>query len=316
MEIYLPIAELSVNVLVMLAMGIAIGFISGLFGVGGGFLLTPLLIFTGIPSGVAVATVTPQIVASSTSAAVTYWRRGAIDFRLAGVLFLSGAIGSVAGAYLFAELRSSGHLDLVIAISYTIFLGAIGGLMLNESARALMRSNRRRLTGAARAAERRAGEHKWIHKLPLKIRFRQSRLYISVLPIAGLGISIAFLGTLLGIGGGFIMVPALIYLLRVPTSIVVGTSLVQIVGTMAVATVMHSIASHTVDAVLGLILMVGGVMGAQFGASMGLMLRAEQLRLLLALLVLGVGVRFAVDLTLEPANPYSFTEIGIPGGRR
>lgn len=309
MTLYLPIAELPVNVLVIFAMGAAVGLIGGLFGVGGGFLLTPLLIFNGIPPTVAVASVTPQIVASSTSGALTYWRRNQIDFKLAGFLIASGAFGAFGGAQLFAVLGSSGQLSLVIALTYTLFLGTIGGLMVNEAARSILRTRAAARRGEAPPPVRRGGAHGWIHKLPLKVRFRRSRLYISVLPVIGLGLSISFLGTLLGIGGGIIMVPALIYLLKVPASVVVGTSLVQILGTTAIATVMLSISVRTVDVVLALILSVGGVLGAQLGASIGSNLRGEQLRILLGLLVLFVGLRFAANLVLPPDSLYAVTTL-------
>lgn len=300
MQIYLPIAELPVNMFIILGMGGAVGFLSGLFGIGGGFLLTPLLIFSGIPPAVSVATVTTQIVASSASGVVSYWRRKAIDFKLAFVLLAGGVTGSMLGVVLFDVLQSLGQLDLVISLSYVSFLGAIGGLMLVESVQAI----RRRKKGAPPAA-RKPGQHNWIHGLPFKMRFRRSKLYVSVFPILFLGGSIGFLGTVLGIGGGFMMVPALIYLLRVPTGIVIGTSLLQILFTMSAATILHSMSTQTVDIVLALILMIGGVIGAQFGARMGQKLRGDQLRLLLALLVLAVGARFAVDLLLTPDDFYS-----------
>ena len=301
MEVYLPIAEMPVNVFIILAMGAAVGFVSGLLGIGGGFLLTPFLIFSGIPSAVAVASVTPQIVASSASGALSYWRRKAIDLKLAGVLFVAGAIGSVGGAWVFARLGRTGNLELVIALSYMVLLGAIGALMLAEAIRAMLRTRR----GEPPLA-RRPGAHNWVHGLPLKMRFRRSRLYISLIPILVLGATIGFLGTLLGIGGGFILVPALIYLLRVPTNIVIGTSLVQTLVTMAVATMLHAAGTATVDAVLALMLMVGGVIGAQFGAQIGLRLRGEYLRAIMGLLVLAVGVRFAVSLVSTPADLFSF----------
>ncbi|MEP0233945.1 sulfite exporter TauE/SafE family protein [Roseibium sp.] len=300
MQVYLPIAEIPVNMFVIFGMGGAVGFLSGLFGIGGGFLLTPLLIFSGIPPAVSVATVTTQVVASSASAVVTYWRRKAIDLKLATMLLIGGVLGSLLGVILFDVLQSVGQLDLVISLAYVTFLGAIGSLMLIESVRAI----RRRKSGA-RVAARRPGQHNWIHGLPFKMRFRQSKLYVSVLPILALGGIIGFLGTVLGIGGGFMMVPALIYLLRVPTNIVIGTSLLQIMFTMAAATIFHSIGTQTVDIVLALTLMIGGVIGAQFGARMGQNLRGDQLRLLLALLVLLVGMRFAVDLLLTPEDFYS-----------
>ncbi len=281
-------------------MGGTVGFLSGLFGIGGGFLLTPLLIFSGIPPAVAVATVTTQIVASSTSGVIAYWRQKAIDLKLAFVLLCSGVIGSALGVWLFGILQRLGQLDLVISLSYVTFLGSIGGLMLVESIKAMMR----RRSGDAPVA-RKPGQHSWVHGLPMKMRFRRSKLYVSVFPIFAIGSIIGFLGSVLGIGGGFMMVPALIYLLRVPTSIVIGTSLLQILVTMSAATIMHSYNTQTVDIVLALTLMIGGVIGAQLGARIGQKLRGEQLRLLLALLVLGVGLRFAVNLVLEPEDPYS-----------
>lgn len=310
MTFYLPIAEMPVSVFLVLGMGAAVGLISGLFGVGGGFLMTPLLIFSGIPPAVAVASVTPQIVASSTSGALSYFRRGQVDFKLAGMLIAAGALGATAGAQLFALLGSLGQLTLVVAISYTLFLGTIGGLMLYESVGAMQRARAARRRGESLPPMRRSAGRGWIQRLPLKVRFRRSKLYISILPVIGLGVSISFLGTLLGIGGGFIMVPALIYLLKVPTSVVVGTSLVQIVGVMAIATVGHALASHSVDAILAFILMIGGVLGAQIGASMGQAMRGEHLRALLGLLVLIVGVRFALNLVLPPADPFSITPLG------
>lgn len=302
MQIYLPIAELAVNVFLFLGMGGAVGFVSGLFGVGGGFLLTPLLIFSGIPPSVAVATVTSQVIASSTSGVLSYWRKGGVDFKLATVLLCGGIIGSSLGVWLFSILRELGQLDLIISVSYMIFLGGIGGLMLTESVRSVWRGAHGRSVSL-----RKPGQHTWVHRLPFKTGFKKSRLYISVIPVVGLGLCIGFIGAILGIGGGFIMVPALIYLLRVPGNVVIGTSLLQILVTMAVATVLHALTTGSVDVVLGLILMIGGVLGAQFGASAGQKLKGEQLRLLLALLILAVGVRFLVDLAVEPVDLFSIT---------
>ncbi|MBH0237446.1 sulfite exporter TauE/SafE family protein [Methylobrevis albus] len=308
MDVYLPIAEIPMNLFLLLAMGGAVGFISGLFGVGGGFLLTPLLIFSGIPAAVAVATVSSQIVASSASGAAAYIRRQAIDFKLAGFLTFSGLFGSAAGVWLFSILRQLGQLDLMLALAYVVFLGTVGALMLQEAVRSMIAIRR-----GKREAPRRPGQHNWVHGLPLKVRFRRSRLYISALPIVALGAAIGFLGAILGIGGGFLMVPALIYLLRVPTAMVVGTTLMQTIGTMAFATIMHAGTNYSVDAVLGLALMVGGVIGAQFGARVGQRLRGETLRALLGLLVLSVGVRFAVNLIVTPSEPYSLTTFGGAG---
>ena len=308
MLIYLPIAEISVNMLIIFGMGGAVGFLSGLFGVGGGFLLTPLLIFSGIPPVVAVATVSTQIVASSASGALSYWRRDLIDMKLATVLLLAGIVGTALGVLIFNALRVLGQLDLIVALSYVTFLGTIGGLMLNESVRAILNAR------AGRPAPlRKPGQHAWFLGLPLKMRFKRSRLYISVIPLVVLGVGIGILGALLGIGGGFIIVPALIYLLRVPTNVVVGTSLVQVLGTMAMATILHSVSSQSVDAVLAIILMVGGVIGAQFGARIGQNIRADQLRALLALVVIAVALRFLTGLVIPPAEPYSVTSL-LGGG--
>ena len=300
MLIYLPIAEISVNMFVIFGMGAAVGFLSGLFGVGGGFLLTPLLIFSGIPPVVSVATVTTQIVASSTSGALAYFRRGQIDFKLATVLLVSGIVGTGIGVVIFNALRALGQLDLIVGLAYVVFLGAVGGFMLCESVTAILNARAGRPTPL-----RKSGSHNWVHGLPLKMRFKKSRLYVSVIPIVGLGFGIGVLGALLGIGGGFLIVPALIYVLRVPTNVVVGTSLVQIVGTMAVATVLHAVSSQSVDIVLALILMIGGVIGAQFGARMGQNIRGDQLRALLALLVLAVALRFLAGLVITPEERYS-----------
>jgi uncharacterized membrane protein YfcA len=306
--IYLPIAEMSVNMLVIFGMGGAVGFLSGLFGVGGGFLLTPLLIFSGIPPVVSVATVSSQIVASSASGALSYWRRRMIDMKLAGVLSVSGIVGSAIGVVVFNALRRLGQLDLIVSLAYVTFLGAVGGLMLTESVRSILNARLGRP-----APLRRPGQHNWLHGLPFKMRFKRSKLYVSVIPIVAVGIAIGFLGSLLGIGGGFILVPALIYLLRVPTNVVIGTSLLQIIGTMAVATILHATGSQSVDAILALILMIGGVIGAQFGARVGQNIRGDQLRALLALLVLAVALRFLVGLVIPPDERYSLELLG--GGR-
>jgi len=300
--IYLPIAELSVNMFIIFGMGGAVGFLSGLFGVGGGFLLTPLLIFSGIPPVVSVATVATQIAASSSSAALSYWRRRMIDMKLAVVLMIAGAFGTLLGVVVFNALRQLGQLDLIVSVSYVTFLGLIGGLMLSESVRSIINARRGRP-----APLRRPGQHSWIHGLPFKMRFKRSKLYVSAIPVVVLGIAIGFLGALLGIGGGFILVPALIYLLRVPTNVVIGTSLIQIVATMSVATMLHAVSSRSVDIVLAVILMVGGVIGAQFGARVGQNIRGDHLRALLALLVLAVGARFLVGLVTPPAELYSLT---------
>ncbi len=305
MGIYLPIAELSVNVFVLLAMGAAVGFLSGLFGVGGGFLITPLLIFYNIPPAIAVATGANQVIGSSFSGAMSHMKRGTLDFRLGFMLLAGGIVGSTAGVYVFSILRSLGQLDLFISLLYVILLGTVGGLMLVESVNSL-----RAARGGAPTGLKRPGQHNWIHRLPLKMRFRTSKLFVSVIPVLGIGAIIGFLSSIMGVGGGFIMVPALIYLLRVPTNVVVGTSLFQIIFTSAYTTLVHATTNFTVDIVLAMLLMVGGVAGAQYGVKAGQKLRGEQLRALLALMVLAVALRLAVDLFIRPDNVYS---LSIPG---
>lgn len=298
--IYLPIAEMSVNMVVLLAMGGAVGFLSGMFGVGGGFLITPLLIFYNIPPAIAVATGANQVIASSFSGALAHFKRGSLDMKLGTVLLAGGIVGSSIGIYVFAFLRDLGQLDLIVSLLYVAFLGAVGSLMLVESVSAI-----RRARSGQPATLRRPGQHNWIHRLPLKMRFRASKIFVSVIPVLGLGAVIGFLASIMGVGGGFIMVPALIYLLKVPTNVVIGTSLFQIIFVAAFTTIVHSTANQTVDVVLAFLLMVGGVAGAQYGARVGQKLRGEQLRALLAMLVLAVALRLAFDLFVQPASVYS-----------
>ncbi|CAA0087886.1 Uncharacterised protein [Starkeya nomas] len=302
MTIYLPIAELPVNIFTLLAMGIAVGFISGMFGVGGGFLMTPLLIFLGVPPAVAVASVSTHMAASSFSGTLTYMRRKLVDVQLGLVLLTGGLTGTLAGVVTFMVLRRFGQLDLVIAITYIVLLGTIGTLMVVESLRALLREWR-----GEKASVKRPGAHPWFLRMPFKMRFRQSRIYVSAIPVVTIGFAIGFLGALMGIGGGFLLVPALIYLLRVPTLTSVATSLMLTLVTMVAAIVMHAVLNQTVDAVLGLVLMVGGTIGTQFGTRAGQSMKAENLRLLLGLLVLAVGLRVAVDQTTRPADLYAVT---------
>jgi uncharacterized protein len=299
-EIYLPIADLPVNIFLVLAMGLAVGFISGMFGIGGGFLMTPLLIFIGVSPAVAVATVSSHIAASSMSGAISYWRRRALDLALALMLLAGGIIGTVAGVWLFTLLRSVGQLDITIGVSYVLLLGSVGGMMVVEGVGAILRAHQGKPVEL-----RHPGSHTWIHGLPLKVRFKQSRIYISAIPVVAIGLTMGFVGAIMGIGGGFLLVPMLIYLLRVPTNVVIGTSMVLTLITMASATILHAATNHLVDAVLALILMVGGVIGAQFGARAGQKMRSERLRLLLGVLVLAVGLRFAFDLILKPEDLFS-----------
>jgi uncharacterized membrane protein YfcA len=305
--IYLPIAELPVAIFTIFAMGLAVGFISGMFGVGGGFLMTPLLIFTGVPPAVAVASVSPYMAASSFSGALSYLRKGMVDLTLSGVLLSGGLVGTAAGVALFAFLRRIGQVDLAIALSYTALLGAIGAMMLTESVRAIARTRR-----GGQPQVRRPGTHSWFMRLPLKMRFRRSRIYVSAIPVVVLGFVIGLLGAVLGVGGGFILVPALIYMLRVPTQTSVGTSLVLTLVTMTAATVLHAQANGTVDAVLALVLMIGGTVGAQFGARAGQTMRPEYLRLLLGLLVLSVAIRVAADLVRPPADAFIVAPVEGP----
>jgi len=299
-QVYLPIADLPVNIFVVFAMGIAVGFISGMFGIGGGFLMTPLLIFLGISPAVAVATVSSHIAASSFSGAITYWRRKALDLSLAAMLLIGGIGGTAAGVWLFTYLRALGQLDLTISLSYVLLLGSVGGLMVMEGVRAIIRSRHGKPVEL-----RRPGSHTWFHGLPFKLRFKQSRIYVSSIPVVTIGFIMGFIGAIMGIGGGFLLVPMLIYFLRVPTNVVIGTSMVLTLVTMATATVLHSVTNHLVDVILALILMVGGVTGAQFGARAGQKMRGERLRLMLGVLVLAVGLRFAVDLVMTPDDLYS-----------
>ncbi len=307
-QIYLPIAELSVNMLTIIGMGAAVGFLSGMFGVGGGFLMTPLLIFSGVPAAVAVATEANQIVASSVSGALAQWRRNNVDLKMGTVLLIGGGVGTAIGVQLVKVLRETGQIELIIGLLYVIFLGAIGILMLIESLNALRKAR----TGKA-GPRRRPGQHGWIHGLPFKMRFQRSKLYISAIPPVLLGVLVGLLASIMGVGGGFIMVPAMIYLLRMPTNVVIGTSLFQIIFVTAFATILHATTNQTVDVVLALLLMIGGVIGAQFGVVAGQKLRGDQLRALLALLVLGVAVRLFFSLVLEPAELYTIGPV-IGGG--
>lgn len=308
MQVYLPIAELSMNLFFLVGIGGAVGFLSGLFGVGGGFLLTPLLIFSGVPSSVAVASVTGQVVAASTSGALSYYRRGQIDLHLSIYLVLSGILGAFGGVATFQVLRAAGQLDLVISLGFLILLGFVGTLMLVESARAILK----RRAGIV-VREKLPNQHNWFHGLPWRVRFKKSRLYISVIPVLALGVAIGYVGSLLGIGGGFILVPALVYILRMPGNMVIGTSLLQVVAMMGATTILHAVQSQSVDILLAFCLMVGGTIGAQFGASAGKYLRGEQLRALLALLVLAVAIRFGFSLIMAPNDAYSTAVIGAAG---
>jgi uncharacterized protein len=303
MDIYLPIAEMSVNLFLLLGLGGVVGFLSGVFGVGGGFLMTPLLILLGIPPAVAVGTQASQILASSFSGTIAHMRRGNVDVRMGLVLVIGGLLGSAIGIWLFGLLRRLGQIDLSISLAYVLFLGVVGALMLVESVRAWLRMRARRSTFTKRH------RHLWLHGLPLKIRFHKSRLYISALMPFGLGVLAGILVAIMGVGGGFLMVPAMIYLIGMPTQMVVGTSLFQISFVTAATTLLHAANNQTVDVILALALIVGGVIGAQFGSSAGAHLRAEQLRLLLGLIVFAVCVKLGYDLIAPPEDLYSLAPV-------
>jgi uncharacterized membrane protein YfcA len=256
-QFYLPIADLPVNILVILGLGVAIGFISGMFGIGGGFLMTPLLIFLGISPSVAVATVPSHIASSSFSSAISYWRRNAIDLPLALMLLVGGVLGTFAGVALFTLLRQFGQLDVTIGVSYVVMLTSVGAMLAAESLRAIVRERQGKPIEL-----RRPGSHTWVHRLPFKLRFKRSRIFVSVIPVWVIGFVMGFIGAVMGIGGGFLLVPMLVYMLRVPTATVIGTSTVLTLVTMVSATLLHAATNHQVDAVLALILMIGGSIGA------------------------------------------------------
>jgi uncharacterized protein len=299
MDIYLPIAEISLDVTVLLILGAAVGFLSGVFGVGGGFILTPLLIFIGVPPTVAVASSANQLVGASVSGALAHWRRGNVDFKMGLILLVGGITGSVLGVWLFGLLRRMGQIELVIDLSYVLLLGTLGGLMLVEGTRAALR---RRRPGAGR---RKLHRHTWVHGLPLKMRFRRSKLYISALLPLGLGFFVGILSAIMGVGGGFVMIPAMIYILGMPTAVVPGTSLFQIVFVAASVTILQATNNRTVDVVLALVLLLGGVIGARIGSRVGSRLRGEYLRILLAVLVIAMAGKLAIDMTATPDRLFS-----------
>ena len=299
MYIYLPIAEISINIFVILGLGGMVGLLSGIFGVGGGFLMTPLLIFLGVPAAVAVGTEANQIVAASVSGVIAHWRRGNVDIKMGLILLAGGLVGSTIGVSIFAALRELGQIDLAIKLSFIVFLGIIGTLMLFESMRTILRSRR------PNAKRRRLHQHTWLHGLPFKTRFRKSKLYISALLPFMVGAFVGVLSAIMGVGGGFIMVPAMIYLLGMPTSVVVGTSLFQIIFVTANVTLLQSVQTQTVDFMLAGLLLFGAVIGAQFGTRAGALLRGEQLRGLLALLVLAVCLKLGFELAIRPDDLFS-----------
>jgi uncharacterized membrane protein YfcA len=300
MDIYLPIAQLSVNWVVILAMGTTAGFLSGMLGVSGGFIMTPLLIFYGIPSGVAVATQASPISAAALVGALAKKARDSVDFKMGFILLLGGLVGSFVGVYIFGYLQRLGQIDFVVELSYVLLLGGVGTMMLMESAQA-WRANKlgKPLPGSA------ASRHNWIHGLPLKMRFRTSRLYISAIPILVLGFLVGIMTAILGTGGAFLLVPAKIYLFRMRTTLAVGTSQFQMCAVAIMTTFTHAVTDHTVDIVLALMLIVGGVVGAQMGVRIGTRLRSEQLRIVFALLVLAIATELVITLVRTPADIYT-----------
>jgi uncharacterized membrane protein YfcA len=298
MQIYLPIAEISVNIFLLFGLGGLVGVLSGMFGVGGGFLMTPMLFFIGIPPAVAVATEANQIVASSFSGVLAHLKRKTVDLKMGLVLLIGGLIGAWLGIQLFNYLRSMGQVDLLVKLSYVVFLGIIGSLMFVESLRAILKSKKGHPLSTRK-------KHNWIHNLPFKVKFRTSGLYISVIPPFLVGIFVGVQAAIMGVGGGFVMVPAMIYLLNMPTKVVIGTSLFQIIFVTAFTTLMHATTNFTVDVVLAVILLTGGVIGAQVGTRIGLKMKAESLRILLALMVLLVCGKLGLDLLIQPSELYS-----------
>jgi hypothetical protein len=298
MQIYLPIAELSLDVFLLLGLGGVIGFLSGLFGVGGGFLMTPLLIFIGVPPPVAVATQANNVVASSISGVLAHFRRGNVDVKMGTVLLVGGLAGSTAGVSLFKLLSDIGQIDLVINLSYVFVLGTVGVLMTWEGVAAVLRTSRK-------LPARKLHQHNWAHGLPFKMRFHRSRLYMSALLPLGIGFGVGVLSAIMGVGGGFVLVPAMIYLLGMPTSVVIGTSLFQIIFVAANVTFLQAVQNQTVDVVLALMLLLGGVVGAQYGSRLGSRLPGETLRILLGVLVIGVALRLLYELVSVPTDVYS-----------
>ncbi len=299
MPIYLPIAQMSLDLVTLTAIGLSVGVLSGMFGIGGGFVMTPLLIFLGVPPAIATGTGAAQVVASSVSGALSHWKRGNVDLKLAAYLVLSGVFASFAGVLILRLLRSTGQVDLAIALGYTVLLGTVGGLMLIESIGAWRRQSK-----PGQSLVRPRPQHTWIDGLPLKMRFPRSKRYMSAIPVVAIGAVVGMLTAIMGVGGGFLMVPALIYLLRVPTNVVIGTSVFQIVFVTGITTVLQAQQNHSVDIVLAMPLMFGGVAGAQLGVRIGDQLKAEQLRVFLALLVLGIALRMAVGLVATPGELY------------
>jgi uncharacterized protein len=300
MSIYLPIAEMNVNIFLIVFIGMIVGALSGLFGVGGGFLMTPLLIFLGIPPVVAVGSEAPHVLASSVSGVIAHWRKKNVDFKMGFFLLSGGVIGSTVGVNLFKLLKTYGQIDIVIQFLFIIFLGFIGMTMAFESAKTTIKNYR--TTSAIRT---KLHQHSWIHGLPFKLRFHRSKLYISAIPPILIGFFVGILSAMMGVGGGFIMIPAMVYILGMSTNVVVGTSLFQIIFVTANSTFFQSYLNQTVDIVLSALMILGGVIGAQIGVRLGSQLKAEYLRGILAILVLLVCAKILTDLILTPSDLFS-----------
>lgn len=302
MQIYLPIAEMSIAIEVIFLLGFFVGFISGVFGVGGGFLTTPLLIFMGIPSAVAVGTQGSQLVASGLSGVMGYWRRGHVDFLVGTIMLIGGFIGTIIGVFFFQFIKLIGQIDLIISLLYILLLGSIGIMMLFESILTTIKKK------TVKSEFNRLKSRGLISKLPYKMRFPRSKLYMSVFVPGGVGVVSGFLVATMGVGGGFLLVPAMIYILGMPPLLVAGTSLFQIIFTSAFATVMHATVSNSVDILLALFLILGGVIGAQVGVKMSRKVTGANARVILALLVLGVCSQLAVQLFLSPSDVFVMVE--------
>ncbi len=299
MQIYLPIAEMSVPAEGLVLLGVAMGFLSGVFGVGGGFLATPFLLFMGIPPAVVVGTQANQLIATSVTGVLGHWRRGNVDFQMGTIMLGGGMAGSVVGIFIFRLLQHFGQIDVFISFSYVLLLGTIGLMMLFESVGAFL--NRGKVTQDIKSL----GHHPFFKKLPYKMRFMKSRLYISAFLPMGVGFVGGFLVSAMGIGGGFVIVPAMIYILGMPATLVAGTSLFQIIFVSAFSCVLHAVTSNTVDIILSLIMTVGGVVGAQIGVRLSRKLRGAPARILLALIIIAVCVRMMGSLFIEPADIFN-----------
>jgi uncharacterized membrane protein YfcA len=299
-EIYLPIAQMSVNWLLVLGLGSGVGFLSGMLGVSGGFVMTPLLIFYGIPPSVSVATQASPIASASLVGALSKGSRGSVDYKMGFALLIGGLIGSAIGVALFRYLQKLGQIDFVVEISYVLLLGGVGSLMFKESIQAFLTARK-----GLEVPSHRPGQHTWIHNLPFKMRFRQSRIYISVIPIVVLGLMVGIMTAILGTGGAFLLIPAKIYLLRMRTEIAVGTSQFQMFIVACMTTIMHALTDQTVDVVLAFMLIVGGVLGAQAGTRTASRMRGDQLRIVFSVLTLAIAIQLLFGLVRTPADIYS-----------